>query len=378
MKNLLFTIALLISFSSFGQKFNGYTHIVVEDIEYKDGSIDKYDLIPKIIKFFKKQGLNTARLDEGYDLYEGEVNLDYPCANLILAISHTVPTPGYATETTFEFFDCNDDEVMRFSARASTLSLTGKNDITKGVKKILKIIKSRIGKYNFNPRKTPKAIELSPNDAAAYNNSGNQKDEAKDYYGAIADFTKAIELNPNDAAAYYNRGNAKDDLEDYYGAIADFTKAIELNPNDAAAYYNRGNAKDDLEDYYGAISDYTKAIEIDPKDVDAYYNRGYSKNSLKDYYGAIADYTKSMELDTNNSDIIYFYRGVSKNSLKDYYGAISDYTKAIELDPNNATAYNNRAASKYYNNDLKGACKDAKKSASLGYDASKLIQVVCN
>jgi len=82
MKKLLFTLALLISFSSFGQKFNGYTHIVVEDIEYKDGSMDKYDLIPKIIKFFKKQGLNTARLDEGYDLYEGEVNSDYPCANL--------------------------------------------------------------------------------------------------------------------------------------------------------------------------------------------------------------------------------------------------------------------------------------------------------
>ena len=355
MKKILFTLALLVSFVSFGQKFNGYTHIVVEDIEYKDGSMDKYDLIPKIIKFFKKKGLNTARLDEGYDLYEGEVNSDYPCANLILAISHTVPTPGSATETTFKFFDCNSDEVMKFYISAgcgveficddpSKLSLTAKYDVNKGVEKILKIIKSRIGKYKFNPRKTPKAIELSPNDVAAYN----------------------------------NRGNSKADLEDYYGAIADFTKAIELNPNDAAAYYNRGNAKDDLEDYYGAISDYTKAIEIDPKDVDAYYNRGYSKNSLKDYYGAIADYTKSMELDPNNSDIIYFYRGVSKNSLKDYYGAISDYTKAIELDPNNATAYNNRAASKYFANDLKGACEDAKKSASLGYDASKLIQDVCN
>ena len=161
MKNILFTLTFLISFVSFGQKFNGYTHIVVEDIEYKDGSMDKYDLIPKIIKFFKKKGLNTARLDEDYDLYEGEGNSDYPCANLILAISHTVPTQGYATETTFEFFDCNDDEAMRFSARASTLSLgrlaskSGKNDVNKGVKKILKIIKSRIGKYNFNPRKTP-------------------------------------------------------------------------------------------------------------------------------------------------------------------------------------------------------------------------------
>jgi hypothetical protein len=34
--------------------------------------------------------------------------------------------------------------------------------------------------------------------------------------------------------------------------------------------------------------------------------------------------------------------------------------------------------SKYYTNDLKGACEDAKKSRSLGYDASKLIEAACN
>ena len=278
MKNILFTLALLVSFVSFGQKFNGYTHIVVEDIEYKDGSMDKYDLIPKIIKFFKKQGLNTARLDEGYDLYEGEVNSDYPCANLILAISHPVPTPRSATETTFKFFDCNSDEVMKFYISAgcgveficddpSKLSLTAKYDVNKGVEKLLKIIKSRIGKYKFNPRKTPIAIELSPNDAADYNNRGNSKADAKDYYGAIADYTKAIELNPNAAYAYYNRGNAKDDLEDYYGAIADYTKAIELDPNNSDAYAKRGVSKESLGDLNGACADLKKAAELGDTDA---------------------------------------------------------------------------------------------------------------
>jgi len=42
--------------------------------------------------------------------------------------------------------------------------------------------------------------------AEEYVNSGNQKDDAKDYNGAISDYTKAIELDPNDAGAYYNRG----------------------------------------------------------------------------------------------------------------------------------------------------------------------------
>ena len=155
MKKILFTLALLISFSSFGQKFNGYTHIAVQDIEYKDGSMDKYDMIPRIIKFFNKQGFNTLRIDEDENIYEGEINTEFPCEILILEFYHTIPTPGYATETTFQFYDCNYDEVMKFSARASTLSLTGKNDVKKGVKKILKIVDSRIGKYKFDSRKTP-------------------------------------------------------------------------------------------------------------------------------------------------------------------------------------------------------------------------------
>ena len=64
--------------------------------------------------------------------------------------------------------------------------------------------------------------------AEEYFDSGYDKAEAKDYNGAIADFTKAIEINPNYAIAYYNRGFLKNDLKDYNGAIADYTKAIEI------------------------------------------------------------------------------------------------------------------------------------------------------
>jgi Flp pilus assembly protein TadD len=59
-------------------------------------------------------------------------------------------------------------------------------------------------------------------------------------------------------------------------------------------------------------------------------------------------------------------------------GAISDYNKAIELDPNNASAYYNRAISKYYTNDLNGACEDARKSSSLGNPFPEMIEAACN
>ena len=45
--------------------------------------------------------------------------------------------------------------------------------------------------------------------AEEYFNSGYDKAQVKDYYGAIADYTKVIEINPNLAEAYYNRGFSK-------------------------------------------------------------------------------------------------------------------------------------------------------------------------
>ena len=100
--------------------------------------------------------------------------------------------------------------------------------------------------------------------AGEYNNSGIDKAEAKDYYGAISDYNKAIEIDPNHTNAYNNRGNSKAELKDYNGSISDYSKAIELNPNYAQPYNNRALSKNYLKDYNGAISDYNKAIEIDP------------------------------------------------------------------------------------------------------------------
>ena len=212
-----------------------------------------------------------------------------------------------------------------------------------------------------------KAIEINPQDADAYNNRGWIKEKLKVYNGAISDFTKAIEINPQDADAYYNRGKAKHKLEDYDGAISDFTKAIEINPQHADAYYNRGNAKHKLEDYDGAISDYTKAIEINPQDADAYNNRGWIKEKLKVYNGAISDFTKAIEINPQDADA-YYNRGKAKHKLEDYDGAISDYTKGIEINPSFAVAYSARGITKGIGfKDIKGACDDFKKAASLGY-----------
>jgi hypothetical protein len=151
-KNLLFIIAILVSFNSLGQKFNGYTHIAIGDIIYEDGSLDKYDIMPRVLKFFKKKGFAVVRFDEDGSFYDGDITTDNDCEVLILEVSHSIPQTGYSTEVYFRFFDCND-KVMKFSGTG--YSFTAKADVNNGVKKILKILDSRIGKYKFDSSRTP-------------------------------------------------------------------------------------------------------------------------------------------------------------------------------------------------------------------------------
>ena len=177
---------------------------------------------------------------------------------------------------------------------------------------------------------------------------------------------------------YYNRGVERQNSKNYNGAISDYTNAIRIKPDYGYAYFKRAYSKAKLKDDYGAIADYNKAIELDPNNASAYSNRGGSKSKLKDYYGAIADSTKAIELDPNFTNA-YYNRGASKAILKDYYAAIADFTKAIEIDPNDAFAYSLIGAAKASLGDLDGACADWKKAARLGYaDAAKWVANQCN
>ena len=170
-----------------------------------------------------------------------------------------------------------------------------------------------------------KAIELNPEDAAAYYNRGNSYAELKQYEKAIEDYSRAIALNPEDAAAYINRGNSYADLKQYEKAIKDYSRAIELNPEYTAAYYNRGNSYADLKQYEKAIADYSKAIELNPEDTAAYINRGNSYAVLKQYEKAIEDYDRAIEINPeffqsyHNRGVSYFNSSKFYNGLKDFY-----------------------------------------------------------
>ena len=96
---------------------------------------------------------------------------------------------------------------------------------------------------------------------------------------AIDFYSRAIEISPNNATAYNNRGVAYVVEDNQERAIADFTRAIELYPDFVEAHLRRSNIYFWRGDFDKAIKGYTKVIELEPDNVDASFRRGqaYSK-----------------------------------------------------------------------------------------------------
>ena len=82
---------------------------------------------------------------------------------------------------------------------------------------------------------------------------------------AITAYRQAIQLSPNDAEAYNQLGNALQDLQKLDEAIAAYRKAVELAPNNPVFYSFLGSALFADKKLDEAIAAYGKAIELEAK-----------------------------------------------------------------------------------------------------------------
>ena len=199
---------------------------------------------------------------------------------------------------------------------------------------MLKQINMAIEAYSY-------AIDLNPNNAAAYNNQGIAHDDKGEVDKAIKDYNKAIKLNPNYVYAYNNRGIAYRRKGEIERAIEDYNTAIELKSNYAEAHYNRGNVYNDNGETELAIKDYNKAIKLDPNDADIYCNRGNAYFKKGEINLTIKDYNKAIKL---NPNYVYAYnnRGIVYQNNGEVNKAIEDYTTAIRLESKHGMPYYNR------------------------------------
>ena len=75
-------------------------------------------------------------------------------------------------------------------------------------------------------------------DLLSYLQTEADKNEIKDYTGAIEDYNAAISLDSNYARAYYNRGISYLRLRKHAEAVLDFKKALDLDPGMGEAKIN--------------------------------------------------------------------------------------------------------------------------------------------
>ncbi|MBO3458376.1 tetratricopeptide repeat protein [Aetokthonos hydrillicola CCALA 1050] len=72
------------------------------------------------------------------------------------------------------------------------------------------------------------AISLQQDQSLLFLSLGNSDFGSGKFVAAVTDYTHALEVNPNNAAAYYNRGEVRSKLGDKKGAIADLKKALDI------------------------------------------------------------------------------------------------------------------------------------------------------
>ena len=113
--------------------------------------------------------------------------------------------------------------------------------------------------------------------------------ENKEYDKAISFYLRAIELDPDDDAAYVNLGVAYYYQGNYTKAKESYERAIELDPDEALAYQKIGDLYMLQINLIKAIELYEKVIELDPDNAFVIHTLGlvYSilgKPELKPLY----------------------------------------------------------------------------------------------
>ena len=244
MKNILFTIALLISFSSFGQFSNEDLDKIINERTWcitnitVNGENDRPDG-----KWFYISGMNIVYgEDDSIFGVEDILNKKYTEDGI------TITSLFYGSEATFNF---------KIPKENHSLMADGVNEITNLKDTYVELISeinegkdyyvarltctSLIGRWGSLPIKNWNGKNEQM--AERYFNRGIDKAEANDHLGAIADFTKSIVLDPDkETIAYGYRGFSKEEIGDLTGACADWNKSAEFGDRDAAySVYNKCN-----------------------------------------------------------------------------------------------------------------------------------------
>ena len=211
-----------------------------------------------------------------------------------------------------------------------------------------------------------------------------------DYVLSIQYFNQVVSAKPYLYEPYFFRGLAKYYLDDFTGAEADCTEAIQRNPFVVDCYQVRGLARVNQGKFAEAIGDYRQALVHDPENEELWHNLALCYANLKAYDAAVGvldtivrivpgyapalnmraqvhiqqedtvaaldDLEASLKINKYDSEV-YATRALVYLQQERYEEAEADLTYAIHLTPKGGY-YINRALTRYYRQELRGAMSD--------------------
>jgi thiol-disulfide isomerase/thioredoxin len=145
-----------------------------------------------------------------------------------------------------------------------------------------------------------KALDLQPGLLAALECRAQALYEAKDYEGAIIEYSGLIEKYPDWAVLYNRRGLAYSHSGRFDLAIQDYTQALSLNHYSSTYLSNRGWSYLESGDTKRALDDFNRAIELSSEYIRAYENRAKLFGRQIDPKRELADLDVILRIDPKN------------------------------------------------------------------------------
>jgi tetratricopeptide (TPR) repeat protein len=178
------------------------------------------------------------------------------------------------------------------------------------------------------------------------------------------------------SGAFVTAGDKKMEAKDYQGALSEYSSAIQLNADSATPYIKRAECHVLLKKYDKALNDYNKALKINSDTVKVLYLRGLAYNAAGNFKAAFDDFSKVVRLAPNHYEA-YIQRGAACEGMENFRSACYDYSEAIRIKPKDGLAYYKRGVA---NQDAKdnSACKDFKMASALGYEDAKSMAESCS
>lgn len=177
-----------------------------------------------------------------------------------------------------------------------------------------------------------------------------------DYTSAEADCSEAISRNPFVVDYYQLRGLTRVNQGKFAEAIADYRNALRHAPQNEGLWHNLALCYANLKEYDAAVGVLDTIVRIVPGYAPALNMRAQVHIQQKDTTAAFADLEASLKINKYDSEV-YATRALLYVQQERYEDAEADLTYAIHLNPK-SNYYINRALTRYYRQDLRGAMSD--------------------